>query len=111
MPTLRGRFNRSAAKIRASGNDSPVHSLDRPALSLRQIPTSAHKVTGIAGRIAFKIILMFRLRFPEVAGGGNFRDYLVRFARPNIQIYDARVVDLYQWVCARYPVGVEGAER
>ena len=31
----------------------------------------------------------------------------VRFARPNIQIYDAYVVDLYQWVCARYFVGVE----
>ena len=26
---------------------------------------------------------------------------IVRFARPNIQIYDAHVVDLYQWVCAR----------
>jgi hypothetical protein len=34
----------------------------------------------------------------------------VRFARPNIQIYDAHVVDLYQWVCARYLVGVKGAE-
>jgi len=35
---------------------------------------------------------------------------IVRFARPNIQIYDARVIDLYQWVCARYRVGVKGAE-
>jgi hypothetical protein len=35
---------------------------------------------------------------------------IVRFARPNIQIYDARVVDLYQRVCARYFVGVKGAE-
>jgi hypothetical protein len=34
----------------------------------------------------------------------------VRFARPNIQIYDAHIVDLYQWVCARYFVGVKGAE-
>jgi len=34
----------------------------------------------------------------------------VRFARPNIQIYDAHVVDLYQRVCARYLVGVKGAE-
>jgi hypothetical protein len=34
----------------------------------------------------------------------------VRFARANIQIYDARMVDLYQWVCARYLVGVKGAE-
>jgi hypothetical protein len=35
---------------------------------------------------------------------------IVRFARPNIQIYDARVVDLYQWVYAGYRVGVKGAE-
>jgi hypothetical protein len=34
----------------------------------------------------------------------------VRFARSNIQIYDAHVVDLYQWVCAQYLVGVKGAE-
>jgi hypothetical protein len=33
----------------------------------------------------------------------------VRFARPNIQIYDAHVVDLYQWACARYLVGVNDA--
>ena len=32
------------------------------------------------------------------------------FARPNIQIYDAHVVDLYRWVCARYLVGAKGAE-
>jgi len=31
----------------------------------------------------------------------------IRFARPNIQIYDAHGVDLYQWVCARYFVGVK----
>jgi hypothetical protein len=35
---------------------------------------------------------------------------IVRFARPNVQIYDAQVVDLYQWVIARYLVGVKGAE-
>jgi hypothetical protein len=34
----------------------------------------------------------------------------VRFASPNIQIYDAHVVDLYQWDCARCLVGVKGAE-
>jgi hypothetical protein len=34
----------------------------------------------------------------------------VRFARPNIQIYDAHVVDLYQRVFARYLVGVRGAD-
>ena len=32
---------------------------------------------------------------------------IVRFSRPNIQIYDAHVIDLYQWVCARYLVGVK----
>lgn len=32
---------------------------------------------------------------------------VVRFARPNIQIYDAHVVDLYQWVRTRYLVGVK----
>jgi hypothetical protein len=35
----------------------------------------------------------------------------VRFARPNIQIYDAHVVDLYQGVCARYLVGVKGQKQ
>ena|ERR1700726_189683 len=35
----------------------------------------------------------------------------VRFARPNIQIYDAHVVDLYQWGGARYLVGANGAEK
>jgi hypothetical protein len=35
---------------------------------------------------------------------------IVRFARANIQIHDARAVDLYQWVCARYLVGVKDAE-
>ena len=35
---------------------------------------------------------------------------IIRFARPNIQIYDARVVDLYQRICAQYLVGVERAE-
>jgi transposase len=35
---------------------------------------------------------------------------IVQFARPNIQIYDAHVVDLYQRVSARYLVGVKGAE-
>jgi hypothetical protein len=34
----------------------------------------------------------------------------VRFARPNIRIYDAHVAYLYQWVCAQYLVGVKGAE-
>ena len=31
---------------------------------------------------------------------------IVRFDRPSIQIYDAHVVDLYQWICARYLVGM-----
>jgi hypothetical protein len=32
----------------------------------------------------------------------------VRFVRPDIRIYDARVVDLFQWDCARYLVGAKG---
>jgi hypothetical protein len=35
---------------------------------------------------------------------------VVRFARPNIQIYGAHVVDLYQGVSARYLVDVKNAE-
>jgi hypothetical protein len=35
---------------------------------------------------------------------------IVRFARPNIQNYDAHVVDLYQWVGARHLVGVKGTD-
>ena len=35
---------------------------------------------------------------------------IVRFAHPNIQICDAHTVDLYQWVCAQYRVGVKGGE-
>lgn len=33
--------------------------------------------------------------------------HIVLFARPSIQIYDARIVDLYQWVRVRYLVGVD----
>jgi hypothetical protein len=53
-----------------------------------------------------------RHRFPpKVTGFQLHSDRAdVQFARANIQIYDARVVDLYQWVCARYLVGVKGAE-
>ena len=44
---------------------------------------------------------------PARSGNGDHSDRAdVRFARPNIQIYDAHVADLYQWVCGRYLVGV-----
>jgi hypothetical protein len=36
---------------------------------------------------------------------------IVRFARRNIQIYDAHVVDLYQWICARYLIGMKGRNK
>jgi hypothetical protein len=36
---------------------------------------------------------------------------IVRSARRNIQVYDLRVVDLYQRVCARYLVVVKGAKQ
>ena len=35
---------------------------------------------------------------------------IVRFARPNIQIYDVDELDLYQWMCAQYLIGVRDAE-
>ena len=34
----------------------------------------------------------------------------VRFVRPKIQVYEAHVVDLYQWVCARYLAGVKDVD-
>ena len=52
-----------------------------------------------------------RLEFGRRAPKGDHFDRAdVRFVRPNIQIYDAHVVDLYQWVCARYLVGVKAAK-
>jgi hypothetical protein len=51
-----------------------------------------------------------RFAADALRNGDHFDRADVRFARANIQIYDARVVDLYQWVCARYLVGVKGAE-
>jgi hypothetical protein len=35
---------------------------------------------------------------------------IVLFARPNIQIYDTGEIDLYQWICAQYLVGVKDAD-
>jgi hypothetical protein len=29
---------------------------------------------------------------------------------PNVRIYDARALDVYQWDCARYLFGAQGAE-
>ena len=46
----------------------------------------------------------------RLLGGPAARRAYVRFARANIQIYDARAVDLYERVCAQYLVGVKGAE-
>jgi hypothetical protein len=51
--------------------------------------------------------LEFGRRAPN---GDHFDRADFRFVRPNIQIYDAHVVDLYQCVCVRYLVGVKGAE-
>jgi hypothetical protein len=53
----------------------------------------------------------FRRTAAGVLQNGDHSDRAdVRFARPNIQIYDAHVVDLYQWVYARYLASVKGAE-
>jgi hypothetical protein len=35
---------------------------------------------------------------------------IARFARPNIEIYDAHVINLFQSICARYLVGVKSAD-
>ncbi len=43
-------------------------------------------------------------------GGASSDRADVRFARPNIQIYDRHVAGLYQWICARYLVCAKGAE-
>ena len=48
------------------------------ARPLWQGPIGTHKVAGIAVRITLKIILMLRLRFPEIADGGNFGNRLPR---------------------------------
>jgi hypothetical protein len=42
-----------------------------------------------------------------VSHGPKLIAQIVVFVLPNIQIYDTHVVDLYEWVCARYPVGVK----
>jgi hypothetical protein len=52
-----------------------------------------------------------KLEFCRPLRSGDHSDRAdVRFARASIQIYDARVVDLHQWVYARYLFGVKGAE-
>ena len=50
-----------------------------------------------------------RARRPQAARAARPRPD-VRFARPNIQIFDTHAVDLYQLACARYLVGVKGTE-
>ena len=46
------------------------------------------------------------LRLAGALRNGDHADRTdVRFARPNIQIYDAHVVDLHQWVCAQHLSG------
>src|SRR4051812_40335148 len=44
----------------------------------RQLPAGANKVAGVAGRIALEVVLMLRLRLPEVARRREFRDDLAR---------------------------------
>src|SRR4051794_16640224 len=60
-----------------------MHSLLRALLadlsrvaSARQLPVGADKVAGVAPGNAIEIILVLRLRLPEVARWGEFRDHL-----------------------------------
>jgi hypothetical protein len=68
-------------------------------------------MTSVDGDIK-GLVCTLSLENPMVPSRRSARINAVRRhnARPNIQIYDAHVVDLYQWVCARYLVGVKGAE-
>jgi hypothetical protein len=68
-----------ASGLRATNSHS--RSYTNPRLQARVLPARSQMVTTLIAQI-------------------------IRFARPNIQVYDARVADLYQWVCARYRVGV-----
>ena len=63
-----------------------------------EIRTPAPQIRNL-GRTIEIIEVCYRTTLPKT-----------RFARPNIQIYDAHVADLYQWVCARYLGDVKGAE-
>src|SRR6476661_32339 len=54
-------------------------------LALRQPPSGSDKMAGVAVGIAFEIVLMFRLRFPEVA---DRRDFGGRLSRPNSRRID-----------------------
>jgi hypothetical protein len=46
--------------------------------SARQLPARPNKVTSVAARIAFQIILVLRLGLPKGAGRGHFRHHLAR---------------------------------
>src|SRR3954451_6740821 len=52
-----------------------------------QLPAGPHKVTGVTVRIVLEIILMLRLRLPEVAGWGDFGDHL---AGPQMRRFHVR---------------------
>src|SRR5258706_5430712 len=43
------------------------------SFSLRQLPGGAHEVTGVAARKTLQIILVLRLRLPEIPDGDNLR--------------------------------------
>src|SRR4051812_50142864 len=89
MPRFFGQSRRNRSRRRAAGcgkgcrarqnvsgccyeqSSSVVASLAR--LALRQPPVRADEVAGVAIGIAVGIVLMLRLRFPEVADGRDLR--------------------------------------
>src|SRR4051795_2911240 len=88
MPRFFGQARRNRSRRRAAGcgkgcrarqnvsgccyeqSSSVVASLAR--LALRQPPVRADEVAGVAIGIAFEIVLVLRLGFPEVADGRDF---------------------------------------
>jgi hypothetical protein len=70
-----------ASGLRATNSHSRFYA--NPRLRARVLPARSEMVTTLIARMS---------------------DLL------DIQIYDPHVADLYQWVCARYLIGVKGAE-
>src|SRR6478752_7276869 len=66
-PAVRPRPPRAQTPRSPSGSVPP-----------RQLPLRADEVAGVAVRIAFQVILVLRLRLPEIASGREFGHDLAR---------------------------------
>ena len=98
-------------QFRQATNDASKDSNHRPwclSLAISRRVTGRHNVFHGGSYTNPRLQARVLQARPEMAT--TLIAQIVRFARPNIQIYDAHVVDLYQWVCARYLVGVKSAE-